>query len=131
MHASLQQLAAATDGESLVDPVSPISGGYVLEVLAGLLLIILLIVLFAWLARRFPSLGGGGAKGLRIVAVLPLGTREKAVLVQVGEQQLLLGVTSASITLLHPLQAPVAVHEAVPVPVFARMLTRFRKQGQS
>ena len=128
MHNSLQQLAAVSDGEGLAHPVAPISGGYVLEVVAGLLLIILLIVLFAWLARRFPQFGGGGGKGLRIVAVLPLGTREKAVLVQVGEQQLLLGVTSASITLLHPLEAPVAVQEAVSMPVFAKLLTRFRKQ---
>ena len=98
-----------------------------MEVLAGLILILIVIALFAWMARRFPQLGGRGRPGMRILAVLPLGTREKAVLVQVGNEQLLLGVTPTSINMLHRPGEPVDIDVAKQTPVFAGLLARFNK----
>ena len=50
-------------------------------------------------------------KNLSVLASLALGPRERIVLVRVGDQQLLLGVTPQSISSLQPLDAPVDLGE--------------------
>jgi len=53
------------------------------------------------------QLGARGSDvGLNVVSVLSLGQRERIVVVQAGEEQLLLGVTSPQITTLHVLETP-------------------------
>lgn len=76
-------------------------------VMAGLMAIIVLILALAWLFKRFGQGGFLQNQHMRVVATLPLGTREKAILVEVGEQQLLLGVTPTSINTLHVLNEAV------------------------
>jgi flagellar biogenesis protein FliO len=46
---------------------------------------------------------------IEIVADISLGQKERAVLVQVGEQQILLGVAPGRVNTLHVLAEPVAV----------------------
>lgn len=59
-----------------------------------------------WLLRRLqdrqmgPQEEGAGGRSLRFVRALPLGTRERLVLVEVGPEQLLVGVTGGVITLI-------------------------------
>jgi flagellar protein FliO/FliZ len=53
--------------------------------------------------RRFGRLQQGGAGKLRIVDGLALGPRDRLVLVQVGNDQVLLGVTPGNIQALHVL----------------------------
>jgi len=63
-------------------------------------------------ARWFVRYGGaqGVAGGsLRVVASLAVGQRERAVVVQVGDRQLLLGVAPGRVELLHELGAPLPV----------------------
>jgi len=50
-----------------------------------------------------------GADAIEIVADAALGTKERAVLVQVGKQQMLLGVAPGRVSLLHVLEEPVPV----------------------
>jgi flagellar protein FliO/FliZ len=47
--------------------------------------------------------GGGGSANLEMLAQLPLGTRERAVLVRVGDTQVLIGVAPGSVRTLHVL----------------------------
>jgi flagellar protein FliO/FliZ len=76
----------------------------------GLLAILTMIAALAWLARRF-RIGTGAQNGiLSADAVLPLGPRERLVLVRAGDVQLLVGVAPGSVQHIHtftePLQAP-------------------------
>lgn len=67
-----------------------------------LLVIVTLILLLGWLARRVSAFGQAGSFGrMKVLSMLPLGNRERLVLVQVGRQRLLLGVTPASVNTLH------------------------------
>lgn len=68
--------------------------------------VIALIVAAAWLMRRMGNLTGQRNEQLRVVAALSMGARERVVLMQVGEQQLLLGVAPGRIQTLHVLDQP-------------------------
>jgi len=64
----------------------------------SLMVVVGLIVLVAWLLRRSPLGAFSRANGpLKIVATLPLGPKERLVLVETGGTRLLLGVAPAGI----------------------------------
>jgi flagellar protein FliO/FliZ len=74
--------------------------------LFSLITVLAIIMLLAWLLRRF-NLGVQGNSGaIKVLTTLTLGKSERLVLVEVGEQQLLLGVTAQNITLLQTLEQP-------------------------
>ncbi|WP_324315549.1 flagellar biosynthetic protein FliO [Povalibacter sp.] len=87
--------------------VSPTSAGSLLQVTFSLALVLALVFVAAWLVRKFKGFGRFGGSAIRIVADTALGPKERAVVIQVGEQQLLLGVTQQQVNLLHVLPAPV------------------------
>ncbi|WP_286805528.1 MULTISPECIES: flagellar biosynthetic protein FliO [unclassified Marinimicrobium] len=78
-----------------------------ISVLFSLLLIIALIFALAWLLRRFGQGAFTNSSAMKVVATLPLGTRERLLVVEVGGQQLLLGVTAQQIRTLHVFEEPV------------------------
>ncbi|GAB3320769.1 flagellar biosynthetic protein FliO [Haliea atlantica] len=85
---------------------------YTLRVIGSLLLVILLLVAVMALLRRFSGGGVGRVGLLRVRASISLGGREKAVLVQVGEELLLLGVSPGGVRLLHRLDGEPNVETA-------------------
>ncbi len=84
------------------------SGGHLLNVTLGLLLIIGLIFGLSWFVKRFSQGTFSGNSHLKIIATMPLGTRERIVLIDAGGQQLLLGITPTHINTLHAFDAPIA-----------------------
>lgn len=72
----------------------------------ALLLVLALIVGLGWLLKRLPGSGFRPAEGMKLVASLNVGARERLVVVEVNNQQLLLGVTAGSINTLHVLPEP-------------------------
>ena len=99
---------------------SPGLGGAVLALLA----VLALIVALAWLLKRLPATGLRSSEQLRVVASLAVGQRERVVVVEVGGQQLLLGVTAQSITTLHQLPESLAIPAPQPLSAspFAQLL---------
>ncbi|BBB28677.1 flagellar biosynthetic protein FliO [Neptunomonas japonica] len=71
----------------------------IMQVLFGLALVIVIILILAWVLRRVSNLQQSHQK-MKIVSSLSLGTREKAVLIEVGDRQVLLGVSPGSVSLL-------------------------------
>lgn len=99
-------LANADEGRKAMGAAES-TGGSLLQVTVGLALVLLLIFAAAWFVRRFTVLPGVSSGAMRVLSVLPMGQREKLVLVQVGEEQLLLGVSPGRITTLHVLDKPI------------------------
>ncbi|MGU3415890.1 flagellar biosynthetic protein FliO [Enterobacteriaceae bacterium C34A] len=101
-----------------------------------LALIVLLMVALAWVARRsgFARRLNDASGAINVVASKSLGARERLILVDVGEQRLILGVTATQITCLAT-QAKPEMHEpeSQPAPaVFGAMLdTLLKKHRQS
>ena len=78
--------------------------------------VLLLIFAAAWLMRRIQQGQGGGRGHLRIVSVLPLSAKERVVLIQAGEDQVLMGVSGAGIQHLHTLNSPIELNEETESP---------------
>jgi flagellar protein FliO/FliZ len=88
------------------------SAGSLMQVTLSLLLVLGAVFAAAWLVRRLRGFGKAGQGAIEILADVPLSTKERAVLVQVGKQQLLLGVAPGRVNTLHVLSEPVAIHTA-------------------
>ncbi|MCI0668646.1 MAG: flagellar biosynthetic protein FliO [Methylococcaceae bacterium] len=99
--ASLEAQAALT-----ADPQAAhaLSRSDLMEWTMALGLVIFLILVSAWLLRRFNRLSISHGNRLRILGGIPVGTRERVVLLQVGERQLLLGVAPGRVETLHVLE---------------------------
>lgn len=98
-------------------------GGQLLQLVLGLLLVIGLIFVLAWLMRRVQRAGPAGNQVIKLVGSRALGTRDRLVLVQVGNEQVLLGVSPGSITALHVMKDPVDVPDPQNAPPeFAKRL---------
>jgi len=80
-------------------PASPVTLSGLMQVLFGLALVIAAIIATGWVLRRIgPSQSAGGL--LRVVGGVMVGPRERLVIVEVGEQWLVLGVAAGSVNLL-------------------------------
>jgi len=75
----------------------------------ALLAVLALIIGLGWVLKRLPGSGFRPADGLKLVATLTVGTKERVVVVEVNGRQLLLGVTAGGINALHTLEEPLPV----------------------
>ncbi|WP_394165912.1 flagellar biosynthetic protein FliO [Neptunomonas phycophila] len=78
----------------------------VLQVVVGLGLVIVLILALAWVLKRVTRLHNTHQQ-MRVVSSLALGTRERAVLIEVGGRQVLLGVSPGRVSLLESYDEPI------------------------
>ncbi len=76
-----------------------------MSMVLSLLLVLAAIIGSAMLLKRFQT-SQQHVSGLKIITSLPLGNKERIVVVQAGEKQLVLGVTAQQITLLESLDEP-------------------------
>lgn len=93
----------------------------------SLLFVIALILFMAWLLKRMRVPAFGHQKGLNVVRQLPVGTKERVMIVQAGEEQFLIGVTSQSIQLISKLETPLKQEELESTP-FSNQLTQLLKK---
>lgn len=99
--------------------------GQLTQLVLGLLLVLGLIFFLAWLLRRVQQAGPAGrGQVIELIGSRALGPRDRLVLVQVGNEQILLGLSPGSITALHVLKEPVEVPDGTEkaAPEFARRL---------
>ena len=130
MPATPAATTATTAANTAPAVAAPVAGavnggmaGQLLQLVLGLLLVIGLIFVLAWLMRRVQRAGPAGNQVIKLVGSRALGTRDRLVLVQVGNEQVLLGVSPGSITALHVMNEPVEVPDAQNAqPEFARRL---------
>ena len=106
------------------------SGIAFFQMLAGLAIVIGLLLGTAFLMRR---LNGGRAFGqagpMRIVAQLMISARERVVLLEVGEQWIVVGVVPGQIKTLHTLpKGQLAAADSNAEPPFARWLKHFSER---
>jgi flagellar protein FliO/FliZ len=116
--AQAQQVAPAPAGPSL------------LPMLLVLALVLALIPVSMWLLKRLGAGSPASAAGMKVVGQLPLGPRERLVIVEAGERWLLLGVTAASINRVGTLPKG-ALPEGAPTGTgFAQLLNAARRSHE-
>ncbi|KZN47151.1 flagellar biosynthetic protein FliO [Pseudoalteromonas luteoviolacea] len=96
----------------------------IVTVILSLLSIVALIIGLAWLVKRVnPNVGNN--QDFKVVRSLPLGTRERLLVIEIDDKQHLLGVTPQNINYLYQLETPLDESQTAP---FVKELSRFMNQ---
>jgi flagellar protein FliO/FliZ len=82
-------------------PPTGISHGELIRVTTGLGAVLLLIVFLSWLVKRLNIVNLGFSHGFQSIATMPIGPKEKIILVKIGGRYLLMGVGAGAINLLY------------------------------
>lgn len=86
---------------------APVIATHPLNILWGVLFLLALVVAAWWLIRRSGGLQLHGGRGMKVIAAMPVGTRERVVLIEIAGEQWLLGVAPGSVNLLHRFEQPI------------------------
>ena len=81
-------------------------GSNFIGITLNLLLVLAAIVVLAWVFKRAQGVGRPAAGRLKVAATLPLGPRDRILLLEVGDEQILVGASSAGLRTLHVLEQP-------------------------
>ncbi len=99
-HAVLPTVPAATP-----EPVRSFGAAGLLQAGFGLAMVVALIFLCAWAARRFGLQTSGSGRLLKVVSSAMVGQRERVVVVEIGDSWLVLGVAAGQVRALHTMPA--------------------------
>ena len=97
-----------------------------MSIILSLLLVLMLIIAVAFVLKKFQP-QGGKMSGLKIIASLHLGTKERLVVVEVDGKQLLLGVTSQQISLIQTLENPMEVGQPLTMDIGQNIVKLLKK----
>lgn len=79
----------------------------------SMLIVVGAVVLLGWLYSRMRFTGGGPGNVINVVASRGLGPKERLLLVEVGDKQLLVGMTASNVQTLHTFDRPVVADQAI------------------
>lgn len=88
------------------DPV--IDGSELLSMGLSMIIVIAAVIALGWLYSRFRFKDNAGGDIINVIASRGLGPKERLLLVQVGDQQLLVGITASQVRTLHTFDKPFA-----------------------
>jgi flagellar protein FliO/FliZ len=115
--------AAATDSAAIGPSLGPL--------LLAMLLVVALIPVAIWMLKRLGPAQHAQVAGLKIVAQLPLGPRERVVVLEAGERWLLLGVTPTTITRIGTLPKGEQPPTPAAIASFASLLSAARGRSDA
>ena len=79
----------------------------VVTMILSLFLVLLVVIISAYILKKFQITAQGTNQSLKVITSVHLGAKERVVVVQVADKQLVLGVTTTQITLLDTLDKPI------------------------
>lgn len=96
--------------DAAVNVVSPVMGsGDLLGMGVSMLVVVAAIVVLGWFLSRSRFAGSGASDVINVVASRALGPKERLLVVEVAEQQLLIGMTSTAVQTLHVFDTPISI----------------------
>lgn len=124
---------AASAGCSSPELFDPLSSGYLLKLVLSLVIVLALMFVVVWLLKRTGRFNGrAGSYPLHVLAQMPVGTRERVLLIAVGERQMLLGVSQGHIEPLGWVDPPLSTQTKAPrEETFAQLIKNHLPQGGS
>lgn len=102
------------------------TAGNLLQVTLGLLVVLGLMAAAAWLLRRFNTAKGSNAAHIKIIGGVSVGSRERVMVVEVGDQWIVVGVAAGRVNALAtmPRQETTPVTDAPPAKNFSSWLAQ-------
>lgn len=113
--ACLQSAIAQTATTAAPAPSASLGGSF-LQMLFGLALVLGLLFAGVWFLKKLTGSVGTNGTIARVVGATPIGTRERIVIVELGQTWLVLGVTPNSINTLAEMPRQALPPGANPVP---------------
>ncbi|MGI9248395.1 MAG: flagellar biosynthetic protein FliO [Woeseiaceae bacterium] len=104
-------VTAATDVKPSLPGTPGVDGGDILGLGVSMFIVVAVIMVLGWLYSRTRFVGGGNADVINVVATRALGPKERLLVVEVADQQLLVGMTATGVQTLHVFDKPVCVAE--------------------
>ena len=99
--------AVAQEAVPAVSPSSLFTGDYLLQVIGSFVVVILLLISVLVLLRRFNGVSSQMSGNMRVISSVGVGQRERVVLLQVGVEQILIGVGPGNVRKIHAFDQPV------------------------
>ena len=84
-----------------------LNAGHLVQMMVALLMVVVAIVTAGFLIRRIHGVSSRLGNEFRIISGISLGAKERMVLVQVGDKQLLIGVAPGRVQTLYVLEEPI------------------------
>jgi flagellar protein FliO/FliZ len=115
---SISVLPSLARGQALAERASvgqadPLAAQNLIQVTLVLVGIVAFIMGAAWLTRRVRGAPFARGDCFKVIGAMPLGPRERLLLVRVGDQQLLLGVSPGRIASLQTLDRPLELDNVI------------------
>jgi flagellar protein FliO/FliZ len=111
-----------------VAPTSPLSAGSLTQLTLSLIAIVALILAISWVLKRLKLAGPRGSGEMAVIDELYIGTRDRIVLLRVGDAQLLVGIGASGMVPLTPLTTPIVLAGTGKPPAFAERLRELMKR---
>lgn len=86
--------------------------GSLLQMMLALGVVVVLIVGLSFAVRKFNMFSVGSSAHIRIVSGLALSNKDRLLLLQIGEEQLLIATSPGRVQKIHEMQAPIELAEA-------------------
>ena len=111
--------AVAQEAVPAVSPSSLFTGDYLLQVIGSFVVVILLLISVLVMLRRFNGVSSQMSGNMRVISSVGVGQRERVVLLQVGVEQILIGVGPGNVRKIHAFDQPVVEASASTAPSFS------------
>ena len=105
-------LAAAKAATPTLPSTPIVGGGDIVSLMISMLIVVAVIVVLGWLYSRSRFISGGGGDVIQVVASRALGTKERLLVIEVADQQLLVGMTATNVQTLHVFEKPITIDRA-------------------
>lgn len=130
MSASVQA-AGEADGASPASAADPMAVSNLWQLTLGMIVVLGVMLGLAWLLKRTGKFQMAAGGNLKILGGLSMGARERVVLLQIGETQLLVGVAPGRVQTLHVLDQPLEAQGQSAGGGFADQLGRMMGKGDA
>lgn len=87
-----------------------------LQFAVGMTIVIATICVLGWFLRRILGSSTSGTGVMKMLAGISVGTRERVVLLQIGNRQMLVGVAPGSVAAIHVFDEPIINHDCSDMP---------------
>ena len=119
-------------GITVAEETAPVVGRHAASnldaasIILSLLLVLVFIVACALVLKKFQP-NGVKLAGMKMITSMHLGAKEKLVVVEVDNKQLLLGVTAHQITLIQTLENPIEVGQPLTMDISQNIVKLLKK----
>ena len=126
---AVSEAPASVVTPALIAPQIPNSEDQIIQVTLALAGILILIYAIAWFVKRYRGVQGLTGLPLKTLAVMPMGVKEKIVLIEVGGKQILIGLTAHNINTLATFDEPILTTEKTQKISFSDRLKEIMSQN--